>query len=408
MSAATSRIAALDLVRGVAVLGILTINIAAFAGGPSAALSPHLPQPGTFADELAFAAGLVLFEGKMRGLFTLLFGASLLLLLDRREAAGLEGKGWQARRLMWLLLIGYGHQLFLWSGDILMLYAMIAPIALAMRHLPVRTQVIAALVLFAVWHALFALAGWSSLAGAEAAYRGTASADQLAALAEARRSLAEESAADIALLRQPYPAMLAGRLLESLYLPLLMAGVAFGETLPLMVLGMALYRSGCFTGGWDRARLWRLAALGLGLGLPLATVQAWWAWTRGFPPEAMFFLATGLGGPQHLLLTLAWAALLMLAAPALLTTRIGQWLAAAGRMALSNYLLTSLVMAFCFFGWGMGLIGTVGAARQWLFVLFGWAAMLGFSRAWLARFRQGPAEWAWRSLTERHLLPLKQ
>jgi uncharacterized protein len=408
LPAATSRIAALDLVRGIAVLGILTINIAAFAGGASAVLGPHIPQPGTFADELAFAAGLVLFEGKMRGLFTLLFGASLLLLLDRREAAGLDGKGWQTRRLGWLLLIGYCHQLFLWSGDILMLYAMIAPIALAMRHLPVRTQVIAALLLFAAWHALFALTGWSSLAAAEAAYRGTASADQLAALAQASRSVANESAVDLELLRQPYLAMLGDRLLETIYMPLLMAVVAFGETLPLMLLGMALYRSGCFTGSWNQARLWRLAALGIGLGLPLAMAQTWWAWTRSFPPEAMFFLATGFGGPQHLLLTLAWAALLMLAAPALLRMRIGQWLAAAGRMALSNYLMTSVTMAFCFYGWGLGLIGTVGPARQWLFVLLGWAVMLGFSRLWLARCRQGPAEWVWRSLTERRPLPLKQ
>ena len=82
-SAATDRIAALDLVRGIAVLGILTINIAGFAGGSSAVLSPSLLAPASLPDKLAFVIGLVLFEGKMRGLFTLLFGASMLLFVDR-------------------------------------------------------------------------------------------------------------------------------------------------------------------------------------------------------------------------------------------------------------------------------------------------------------------------------------
>jgi uncharacterized protein len=116
----------------------------------------------------------------------------------------------------------------------------------------------------------------------------------------------------------------------------------------------------------------------------------------------------GLAGPQHLALTLVWAALLVLAAPALLPTWLGERLRAAGRMALSNYLLTSLVMAFCFFGWGLGLVGQVGAAQQWWFVLLGWAVMLAWSKPWLERFRQGPVEWLWRSLTEGQRLPFKR
>lgn len=99
--AAPDRIAALDLVRGIAVLGILTINIAGFAGGASAVLSPDLLAPATMLDKLAFAIGLVLFEGKMRGLFTLLFGASMLLFVERRDAAGEDGGYWQLRRLGW-------------------------------------------------------------------------------------------------------------------------------------------------------------------------------------------------------------------------------------------------------------------------------------------------------------------
>lgn len=407
-SAAPDRIAALDLVRGIAVLGILTINVAAFAGGASAVLSPALHGPASSGDALAFTAGLVLFEGKMRGLFTLLFGASMLLFVERRDAAGEDGGVRQLHRLGWLLLIGYAHQLLLWSGDILMLYAMLAPLALALRHLPVRRMVLLALAFFMLWHAAFTLAGWSSFTAVEAVHAGTADpATQAKVLAQAD-AIAAEAQNEVTVLRQPYLTMLAERFGDTLTLPFLVTLLSLGETVPLMLLGMALYRSGFFTGGWPHSKLWQLGAVGLVFGLPLALVQAWWGWSRGFPPEAMFELVIGPAGPQHLALTLAWAALLVLAAPALLRTRLGERLRAAGRMALSNYLLTSLLMAFCFFGWGLGLAGQVGAAQQWWFVVLAWAIMLAWSKPWLARFRQGPVEWLWRSLTEGRRLPFQR
>ena len=407
-SAAPDRIAVLDLVRGIAVLGILTINVAAFAGGSSAVLSPSLHGPASAADSLAFTVGLILFEGKMRGLFTLLFGASMLLFVDRRNAAGEDGNLRQMRRLGWLLLIGYVHQLLLWSGDILMLYAMLAPLALAMRHLPVRRMVVLGLSCFMLWHAAFTLVGWSSFTAVEAVHAGTADPATRAKVLAQADAVAAEAHNEVAVLRQPYRTMLAERFEDTLTLPFVVTLLSLGETLPLMLLGMALYRSGFFTGGWTDRRVWQLAAAGLAFGLPLALIQAWWGWSRGFPPEAMFELLIGPAGPQHLALTLAWAALLVLAAPALLRTWLGERLRAAGRMALSNYLLTSLVMAFCFFGWGLGLAGQVGAARQWLFVLLGWAVMLAWSKPWLAQFRQGPVEWLWRSLTEAGRLPFRR
>jgi uncharacterized protein len=405
-SAASDRIATLDLVRGVAVLGILTINVASFAGGSSAALSPGLLFPASTGDMFSFAAGLVLFEGKMRGLFTLLFGASMLLFVERRDAAGGDGGQWQLRRLGWLFLIGYLHQLLLWSGDILMLYAMLAPIALALRHWSVRRMVLVALAGFALWHGGFTLAGWSSFTAAEAVHDERADPVTRAAVLSQFDAIAAEAQDEVNTLRKPYTIMLMERFRETLYLPLLVTALSLGETLPLMLLGMALYRSGFFTGGWSQAHLLTLAAVGLTVGLPIALVQAGWGWSRGFPPDAMFQLLVGPAGVQHLALTLAWAALLILTAPRVLVSRLGQRLRAAGRMALSNYLMTSLVMAFCFFGWGLGLAGRIGAAGQWWFVLLGWAVMLTWSKPWLERYRQGPVEWLWRSLTEGRRLPL--
>ncbi len=404
-SAAPQRIAALDLVRGIAVLGILAINIASFAGGSLAVLSPNLLGHVGTLDSLAFATGLVLFEGKMRGLFTLLFGASMLLFVDRRDADGSDGSSWQLRRLGWLFLIGYVHQLVLWSGDILMLYAMLAPIALALRHWPVRRLVVVALAGFTLWHAAFTVAGWSSLTAAEAVHDGRADPVTRAAVRSQSHAVAAQALDEVNTLRKPYFIMLADRFNETLYMPLVVTLLSIGETVPLMLLGMALHRTGFFSGGWSDASLWKLATGGLALGLPLAIVQAGWAWSRGFPTDAMFQLLIGGAGPQHLALTLAWAALLVLAAPRLLTSRLGQRLHAAGQMALSNYLLTSVIMAFCFFGWGLGLAGRIAPLAQWCFVLLGWVVMLAWSKPWLARHRQGPVEWLWRSLTEGRRMP---
>jgi len=173
-----------------------------------------------------------------------------------------------------------------------------------------------------------------------------------------------------------------------------------------MLIGMALFRLGFFHGRWSAALLSRLALGGvaLGGGLTLAFVAI--AWSRHFPPVAMVQgLAYWLALP-HLLMGLGYAAALIRAAPRLAPTALGQRLVAAGRMAFTNYVAMTLVMTFVFYGWGLGLVGEVAPRWHGLFVLGGWALMLGWSPAWLARFRQGPLEWLWRSLTQGQRLPL--
>jgi uncharacterized protein len=110
----------------------------------------------------------------------------------------------------------------------------------------------------------------------------------------------------------------------------------------------------------------------------------------------------------HLLMALAYATLLVLATPRLACTWLGRRLIAAGRMAFTNYIATTVVMTAIFYGWGLGLAGFVGHARQLLFVALGWALMLIWSGPWLEVFCQGPLEWLWRSLTEARLMPMRR
>ena len=392
--AASGRIAALDLIRGVAVLGILAVNIAGFAGPSLATLTPNWPHPASLADRLAFSAVLVLFEGKMRLLFTLLFGASMVLFIERADAAGRDGNLLQVKRLLWLLVFGWLHYVVLWWGDILTLYAMIGLVVLPLRRLPPAYLAFGAIAFFLLWNGSEMIASLPDLLGPKPA--------------EVEARFLTRATADFATLQAGFVQQIVQRGLAEWALPLRVALGSIGETAPWMALGMALYRSGFFEGAWPSARMRLLAWGGLLSGAVLTLGWLGWIWPRDFAIVPMFDYVQTWSALPHLLMGLGLAAALVIAAPRLLHTALGQRLQAAGRMAFSNYIATSLVMTAVFSGWGFGLGGKVSHAAQPLFVLAMWALILGWSLPWLAHYRQGPLEWLWRSLTEGRALPFRR
>lgn len=391
----TDRIRSLDLIRGIAVLGILAVNIAGFAGPSAGTDTPWLPHRATSADEATFALTFLLFEGKMRALFSILFGASMLLFVERAESARRDGEMLQLRRLGWLALFGYLHYLLFWWGDILFVYAVSGLFALPMRRFPNRVLLALALVIFTLWH------GWG-MAGSLGEFTGS-----IAPAVQHQEMAATLSHMHVEMVqaRLGYAAQILDKLATAPEWPIVMMLYTIGETLPLMLLGMVLLRSGCFAGEWPRRRLIAMTGLGLTLGTAWTLALLDWAWPRHFPALIMPDILAYWAAPAHLLMALGYAGAIMLAAPRLISTRLGQRLSAAGRMAFSNYLGTTMVMTAIFYGWGFGLYGRIAPVLLPLFVLGGWTLMLGWSQPWLARFRQGPLEWAWRSLTEWRVMP---
>lgn len=404
---AQSRIHTLDLIRGIAVLGILAVNVVSFAAAPSANYSPDLPRVGSAADHWAYLATLVLFEGKMRALFSILFGASLVLFVERADAAERDGEALQLRRLGWLAGFGLLHYLLLWQGDILFLYAVVGGIALFMRRAPPVALIASALFLFSIWQG-WNWYQWQGPVQAEVAVAaGTATPQQAKSHAGNLAYFRTDDATELAAVRQGWPGLVSYKLREKWYMPLIGLLYVSGETLTYFLFGIALFQTGFFSGGWSRRQTLALALGGIGLGGAATLGFAAWAAGAHYPEIALrYAISYGLSF-AHLAMALGYAALLVQLTPRLLATGIGERLSAAGRMAFSNYLGTSLVMTALFYGWGLGLAGRDGHAALTGFVALGWVLMLAWSKPWLARYRQGPLEWLWRSLTEGRRLPFR-
>jgi len=394
--AEADRFVALDFVRGVAILGILLLNIVGYAWPEIVYVSPRAPTaPISRADEWTYLAIFVLADGKFRGLFSLLFGASMLLFVERAEASGRDGDALQRRRLAWLALFGLAHLFLLWWGDILFLYAVCGFVALALRDW--RTRALATLAL-----AIYAF-GMVTMAALTA----SAAFDPVQA-AETYASYAGQAREEIASTRLPWTGEVAHALREGWSDPLVTVALSWFETVPLMLLGMGMFKAGLFGPTWSTVRLRKWAAWGVALGLTLTLPLAWWLWRERFGLALTLFVWLGPAAAGRLASVVGYAALAVLLARRFAGSAFGQRIVACGRMAFSNYLGTSLVMTFIFHGWGLALYARYGRFELLGFVLLGWVLMLTWSRPWLAHFRYGPLEWLWRSLTYGSFAPFRK
>ncbi|HEX8624485.1 MAG TPA: DUF418 domain-containing protein [Allosphingosinicella sp.] len=413
MTAATEpppRIATLDIVRGVAVMGILAMNIVGFALPFQAYMNPVALGPISDSDYLSWAVSFILVDGKMRGLFSFLFGASMMLVIEQAKAKGEPEERIHYRRMFWLLAFGLVHLYLIWFGDILVGYALVGMIAFLFRNLSQRALIRWAIGLLVVQ--LLILAGLA--AGAAALQQAAAAPGADPALVSEWRGLEREFGAmsaqarahEFALYRGDYSAILADRVKDQALGPIKGLGLFGWETLAYFLLGIAALRSGFLTGGWTDARYRKTALVGFGIGIPAYALLAWLLVHDGFSVPGVFALSMAATVPFRPLMVIATASLIILA------TRKGGALvdriAAAGRAAFTNYLGTSLVMTSLFYGYGAGLFGTLGRAQLWLVVLAMWALMLLWSKLWLDRFLYGPLEWLWRSLARGAVQPMRR
>ncbi|AUX94062.1 DUF418 domain-containing protein YeiB [Mixta gaviniae] len=366
----------LDFIRGLAILGILLLNISGF-GLPSAAyLNPAWNGAPSFSDALCWALLDLLAQSKFLTLFALLFGAGLQMLLPR-------GKRWIQARLSWLVIIGFLHAIFLWEGDILLAYGIIGLIAWRMiRDVPsTRSLFNTGVMLYLVGVGVLLLFGMISDPSPSRSWLPGAADIQYETFWKLNGG-----------------ALAVENRLDHLSSMLLALGAQYGWQLAgLMLMGGALMRNGWLQGAFSRRHYRRAALILLPLGwliqLPATLLQ--WHLDWAFHWSAFYLQAPrDLAAP---LTSLGYAALCFGFWPQLGRLKLTQAVCCVGRMALSNYLLQSLICTTLFYR--LGLFLQFDRLHLLLLVPLVWLANLLLSTLWLRRFRQGPLEWLWRRLT---------
>ncbi|MCC5860195.1 MAG: DUF418 domain-containing protein [Ectothiorhodospiraceae bacterium] len=383
------RIDSLDVLRGFAVLGILVMNIQAFAMISAAYINPTALGPLSGREWWVWLAAHLAFDGKFLAIFAALFGAGMVLMADRAARTGDSPWRRHRRRMGTLALIGAVHAYAVWYGDILLIYAVVGLLAFLFRNLAGRRLLVLAGVFYLVpviWMLL--MTGLLQIMP-EAAYQEMANSYWRP---DAQTVVAQEAA-----YRGAWLAQMQQRVPDALTLHLLVLPTEEGwRVLALMLAGMAGYKSGLLTGSWAIAGYRRLLLVGLAGGLPLVLTGVAYNQLGGWDMGRSMYLGAVFNHLATPLLALAWVAAAMLVLKHGLLPGLVARLRAVGRGALSAYLLSSVLCTLVFYGHGLGLFGQLDRLEQLLVVGAVWMLLLGIAPAWFRHFRMGPVEWLWR------------
>ena len=418
----SERMESLDAIRGVAVLGIFMVNILGFGIGETAFFNPILVGGEGALNDGLWSFTYTYINGTMRGLFSLLFGAGIVMFMSKAPYP--DGPVGVAdlyyRRTFWLILIGLFHSYFLLGpGDILLIYGIAGIFLFPFRVLQPKTLLKLAGAILIILTALIAL---EELEEKELS-------DQAAAITEAGVEhvtpeeqeildrwyeiedgpwpSAEEIQADVDHRTGDIVTVFLGnaKWVEANSQP---DGIFWWviDGMLMMFIGMAMYKTGVLTAQRDKAFYARLFLIAYAIGLPIRIWSINARWAAEFSP--ILWLWPILEETARVALTVGHVGLFFLLWNALKESALMKALAATGRMALSNYLGQTVIANLIFSGIGLGLYGSMTYAGVYGIMLAVWLFQILFSVFWLSRFRFGPAEWVWRSLTYGKKQPLKQ
>lgn len=404
----SQRIASIDTVRGVAVLGILVMNVIGMAFAGAAYLNPMFTGGAEASNIGLWAVAYIAVDGKMRALFAMLFGASLLLMSE--GAPEPEATKRHLARMAVLLLFGLAHGSLLWAGDILLPFAIVGLVIWPLRNSPPRRIFLFGALALGVQVAITLSFGMQAVQARLAAGLPGASPAAIEAW-ESLKSATYTSPADVAretaMYRGSLGQILAIRHEAVTFMRLFLLPFSFfAETVGLMLIGMGLYRLKWWQGGFSVAHYRRVAVILIPVGWALGAVLAWLFHASGFSAPAFFFTdaARVLVAPA---VAIGYAAAIVAVVKSGALPGAVSRLAACGRMALTNYLMASILANLIFTGIGLNLFGELSRPEVMGVVLLIWAAQLLWSRPWLEHFRYGPFEWLWRSLARGKAQPFR-
>jgi uncharacterized protein len=423
------RIQLLDALRGFALLGILLMNIPFFAL-PLNYAEAFKGNPASI-DFWVHAVITVLFEGKMRALFGMIFGAGVILFVSKKELDGKPVAFLFYRRMFWLVVFGLIHaHLLLWFGDILYLYGLCGMLVFLFRkvkpiYLVMGVPLVAAFD-FSANALLYQYFRTSRIAYVEA----RTAQEQNRPLSDSQRlALSRWRELEQTLFQSPEVVDENTRKMKSGYRAVAsyvrklsfefeakFVPIIIWDSLALMLLGAALFRWGFLTGQCSNRSYWKVLIVGYGLGLPLViysfyqdylhhpNLEATLRRMKEVPVEWVNLIYPC----QRILLVLAHVSAFILFYKSGHAARMFRWLAAVGRMAFTNYIMQTVICTLIFFGYGLNYYAELRFYQLFFIAAAIWAFQLITSPLWLRFFLFGPLEWVWRSLTYWRIQPFRR
>ncbi len=388
----SERIQAMDVLRGVALCGILTINIQQFSMIFQAGFNPtaygDLTGLNGWVWKLSHTFGL----SKFMNIFSMMYGAGIALLAGRIETKGLKPAAVHYRRTLILIVVGALHGYLLWSGDILFWYGMCALLVYLFRKSSPRKLVIIAVILLLVPSLLMLVGGISM------PYWPPEALEEFRAGWQPGQEVVRE---ELDAYRGGWLDQMSHRAKFTFMLQTFVFSVwAFWRVTGLMLLGMALFKWGVITARRSPKFYLGLAIIGLALGTPIVIYGMIQDIAHGFSVEYSKFFGTQFNYWGGILMSLGYIGLVMLICKGLGPgAAVLKPIGAVGRMAFTNYITQTVICTTIFYGHGFGLVGRLERKEQILVVFAVWIFQLIVSPIWLKYFRFGPLEWAWRSLT---------
>ena len=383
----TKRILSLDVLRGVAVLGIIIMNIQSFSMISAAYINPTAYGDLTGINKAVWVWSHLMADQKFLSIFSILFGAGILLFSEHVKEKGYLPARFYYRRLFWLFTFGLIHGYLIWHGDILVIYAVAGAIAFLFRKLD-------SWVLFALGMVIFIVPAFNYwLFGKSMEYWPPEAIDAIRQTWQPGHEAVER---EIAALTGSFGEQLNWRIPEAFKMQTFLLVIYLGwRVLAMMLIGMGLYKTGALSGNLSKKGYFLMAVISLAIGYLLIWQGIVKNFESGWSVEYSMFIGWQWNYFGSLPVALGYIAVVML----LLSRFRMTLLALAGRMALTNYILTSVICSIIFYGHGFGLFGAVTRVQQLLTVMGLWVFLLLFSRVWFRYFYYGPLEWLWRFLT---------
>ena len=391
-----TRINQLDVMRGIALLGILIMNIISFGLPQAHYFNPSAEGPLHGWNRAALVFSELFANEKFMGLFSLLFGASVVLFTDKVEEKGRSALAFHMRRNGWLLVFGMLHAYLLWVGDILVTYALCSVWLFFVRKWSARSLFIAS------GASVLLLLLMDVVMGLSVPYW---SATDLSEFAEFWTPSSATIAEEVGTMRGSWAEQMTIRMPGALAMPTEYLPMLAMRATAMMLLGMGLYKAGVLNG--SRGRRWNggLAIIGMAVGLAITG----WGFHYGETGEwsmNVFFNGSLLRSLGMGFLVMGYVGGILWLCGGAARDWLERWLAPLGRMALTNYFAQTVICTTLMYGHGFGMFGSLGRAQLWLLVIPIWVVQIIVSKWWMDRYAFGPLEWAWRSLTHWCIQPM--